>query len=311
MKNLLINEQFQKLISPLSADEFKQLEINCMAEGIRESILTWNGYIIDGHNRYHIAQKWDLDFKTESKNFKDENEVREWMILNQFGRRNLSNYQRSDLALKLEQLYSAKAKEKQKQAGGSLPQISAEAPIETRKELAKVAGVSHDTISKVKVIQNEAEDKLKTKLVNGEVSINQAYQEIKKQKAEEFKAKIEQRIEQKTNENPVSIEEQEMINKIEKGETVVINMNKHFHVLKYAKEKLLYQPIDRYSEWGNPFFLDSDGNRDQVCDGYAEYFKHKRSLHHKIKNLKGKVLGCHCAPLRCHGDHLKNLADEN
>lgn len=311
MKNLLINDQFIKLISPLSAEEFKQLEINCISEGIRESILTWNGYIIDGHNRYQISQKWNLDFKTESKNFKDENEVREWMILNQFGRRNLSNYQRSDLALKLEQLYSAKAKDKQKQAGGALPQISAEAPIETRKELAKVAGVSHDTISKVKVIQNEAEDKLKTKLVNGEVSINQAYQEIKKQKAEEFKAKIEQRIEQKTSENPVSIEEQEMINKIEKGETVVINMNKHFHVLKYAKEKLLYQPIDRYSEWGNPFFLDSDGNRDEVCDGYAEYFKHKRSLHQKIKNLKGKVLGCHCAPLRCHGDHLKNLADEN
>jgi hypothetical protein len=81
--------------------------------------------------------------------------------------------------------------------------------------------------------------------------------------------------------------------------------------LKYAKEKLLYQPIDRYSEWGNPFFLDSDGNRDEVCDGYAEYFKHKRSLHNKVKNLKGKVLGCHCHPLKCHGDHLKNLADEN
>ena len=63
--------------------------------------------------------------------------------------------------------------------------------------------------------------------------------------------------------------------------------------------------------FGNPFFLDTDGDRDQVCDGYIEYFKHKRSLHEKVKELKGKALGCHCAPLRCHGDHLKSLADEN
>jgi hypothetical protein len=102
-----------------------------------------------------------------------------------------------------------------------------------------------------------------------------------------------------------------LFDKIEQGETVVINMNLHFHVLKYAKDKGIYKQIDRYSEFGNPFFLDSDGTRDEVCDGYIEYFKHKRSLHSKVKDLKGKVLGCHCAPQRCHGDHLKKLADEN
>jgi flagellar biosynthesis regulator FlaF len=309
-----VKEEFKQLIPPLTKEEFKQLEDNCMKDGIREKIITWNGFIIDGHNRFEIATKWGLDYQTESKRFDSENDVKEWMINNQFGRRNLSNYQRSVLALELESVFSERAREKQIEGGkNKVVQKSEQAPMERKAitQISKVANVSHDTIAKVKVIQNQAEDELKTKLVNGEVSINQAYQEIKKQKAEDFKAKIEQRIEQKTNENPISIEEQEILNKIAKGETVVINMNKHFHVLKYAKEKSLYQPIDRYSEWGNPFFLDSDGNRDEVCNGYAEYFKHKRSLHYKIKNLKGKVLGCHCAPLRCHGDHLKNLADEN
>jgi hypothetical protein len=234
------------------------------------------------------------------------------MILNQFGRRNLSNYQRSILALQLEEVFKEKAKENQIRKPESVKQISAEQkPIETRKELAKVANVSHDTIAKVKVIEEKAEDTVKEKLLNGEISINQAYKEIKEKKAEEFKAKIEQRIDTKVKEKPISFEEREMLGKIEKGETVVINMNIHFHVLKYAKDKGIYKQIDRYSEFGNPFFLDSDGNRDQVCDGYIEYFKHKRSLHNKIKDLKGKVLGCHCAPLRCHGDHLKHLADEN
>jgi len=309
---LEIKEEFKKLIPPLTSEEFNQLEQNCLAEGIREAILTWNGFIIDGHNRYEIATKWNLDYETEDKRFNNENDVREWMINNQFGRRNLSNYQRSILALQLEEVFKEKAKENQIRKPESVKQISAEQkPIETRKELAKVANVSHDTIAKVKVIEEKAEDTVKEKLLNGEISINQAYKEIKEKKAEEFKAKIEQRIDTKVKEKPISFEEREMLGKIEKGETVVINMNIHFHVLKYAKDKGIYKQIDRYSEFGNPFFLDSDGNRDQVCDGYIEYFKHKRSLHNKIKDLKGKVLGCHCAPLRCHGDHLKHLADEN
>ena len=98
---LEIKEEFKKLIPPLTVEEFKQLEQNCLDEGIREKIITWNGFIIDGHNRYEIATRWNLDYKTESKYFKNENDVKEWMINNQFGRRNLSNYQRSFLALQL------------------------------------------------------------------------------------------------------------------------------------------------------------------------------------------------------------------
>ena len=179
--NIKIKEEFKQLIPPLTTEEYKQLEANCIEEGIREKILLWNEYIIDGHNRYEIAQNNNLKFETENKSFNSEDEVKEWMILNQFGRRNLSNYQRSVLALQLEDVFRAKAKEKQKEAGGALPQISAKAPIETRKELSKVAAVSHDTIAKVKKIQDKAPEEIKAKLSTGEVSINAAYKEIKKE----------------------------------------------------------------------------------------------------------------------------------
>jgi len=203
---LKIKEEFKKLIPALTKEEFKQLEDNCMAEGIREKILTWNGFIIDGHNRYEISKKWDLDFETENKHFDSEESVKEWMILNQFGRRNLSNYQRSVLALELEDVFSKKAKENQLSSlkkGASVPQISAKRePIETRKELSKVASVSHDTIAKVKKIQEKATDEIKEKLSTGEVSINAAYKDIKK---EEKKAELQQkkidyeiRVEKKT-----------------------------------------------------------------------------------------------------------------
>lgn len=186
MNKIEIKEELKQLIPPLTNEEYKQLESNCLEEGIREKILLWKNYIIDGHNRYNIAKQWNLDFETESKSFKNEDEVKEWMILNQFGRRNLSNYQRSVLALQLEDVFRAKAKEKERlrkttsqKSDESLKEVS------TKKELSKVAAVSHDTIAKVKKIQEKAPEEIKAKLRTGEVSINAAYKEIKKEEKKE------------------------------------------------------------------------------------------------------------------------------
>jgi N6-adenosine-specific RNA methylase IME4 len=138
------------------------------------------------------------------------------MINNQFGRRNLSNYQRSVLALELENVFKEKAKEKQKEAGGAVRQISDKAVIDTKKELAKVANVSHDTIAKVKTIQQKAAPEVKAKLETGEVSINQAYQEIKK---EEKKAERDQRIE----ETKQKIEQENLIQPDKKYHVIAID----------------------------------------------------------------------------------------
>jgi N6-adenosine-specific RNA methylase IME4 len=197
---LQIKEEFKKLIPALTPEEFKQLESNCISEGIREKIITWNDFIIDGHNRYEIATKWNLDYQTESKRFESENDVREWMILNQFGRRNLPIYERTKLVLQLENIFSEKAKESKiekvshfRNTGEVL--VNSPKP-DTRKELSKISGVGEQTISRVKLIEEKAPEELKAKLSTGEVSINQVYQEIKKEekKAERIEL-IEQQIE--------------------------------------------------------------------------------------------------------------------
>jgi len=185
-----INEDFKKLIPPLTQEEYKQLEDNILKEGIREKIITWDGYIIDGHNRFEIAQKWGLDCQSESMHFKDEDDVKIWMINNQFGRRNLIPYQRSVLALELEGLFREKAKENQGKRNDICQKSDKSESIDTKKEIANIANVSHDTIAKVKKIQEKAPEEVKEKLSSGEVSINQAYQEIKKA---EKKANFEQK----------------------------------------------------------------------------------------------------------------------
>ena len=196
---LTIKQEFKRLIPPLTFDEFKTLEANILNEGIRDPLTIWGDVLLDGHNRYEIAQKHNIPFTTVERFFETEDDAKEWMILNQFGRRNLSNYQRSVLALDLEHIFAEKAKANQAiQYKGkiSLPLTSAEVkPIETRKELAKIASVGHDTIAKVKVIQQKATDTVKEQLATGELTINKAYQEIKSaEKKEERKALIQTQV---------------------------------------------------------------------------------------------------------------------
>ena len=203
---LEIKEEFKKLIPPLTSEEFNQLEQNCLAEGIREAILTWNGFIIDGHNRYEIATKWNLDFQTKSKHFKDELDAKIWMVNNQFGRRNLQDFVKGELMKALEELEKQKGKEKQLQTlkkGIETPVLSIIDKTEThntRNIVAEKLGWSTGKKAQFDVIVKKAPEEVKEKLRTGEVSINQVYQEIKKEekkierdkKIEEVKAKIEE-----------------------------------------------------------------------------------------------------------------------
>ena len=211
MKQIEIKEEFKKLIPPLTKEEYKQLEDNCLEEGIREKIILWNNYIIDGHNRYNIAKQWNLEFETESKSFSSEEAVKEWMILNQFGRRNLSNYQRSVLALELQEVFKEKAqKSKAKKVSHfrNTGEVLATLPKpDTRKELSKVAQVGERTLDKVKKIQEKAPEEIKAKLATGEVSINAAYKEIKKEEKKEQRDKKIEEVKQKIqNENLAAID---------------------------------------------------------------------------------------------------------
>jgi N6-adenosine-specific RNA methylase IME4 len=195
-----ILQELESLIPPLSNEEFKQLERNILEEGIREPLITWNGILIDGHNRYRIAQEHDMNYETLEKEFENINRVKEWMINNQFGRRNLNSYVRTVLVLRLKEIISEIAKENQKggQGGVLLPQKSAEAnklENETRYKLSKIANVSHDTVSRVEKIEANATPEVKEKLNTGTMSINEAYKEIKKEEIELKRKEIRETFE--------------------------------------------------------------------------------------------------------------------
>ena len=67
--------------------------------------------------------------------------------------------------------------------------------------------------------------------------------------------------------------------------------------------------IGRGSQWGNPFVIGKDGDRDEVIDKYKDYIADHPSLLRDLVKLRGKRLGCYCKPLRCHGDVLVELIE--
>jgi hypothetical protein len=63
--------------------------------------------------------------------------------------------------------------------------------------------------------------------------------------------------------------------------------------------------IGRGTKWGNKFIEGVDGTREEVIQLYKEWFLDSPWLHgDTIRELQGKVLGCHCKPKPCHGDIL-------
>lgn len=96
-RQLRVDPEFRDKIPPLTPDEFNQLEQNIVSDGeIYEPIIIWNGTIVDGHNRYKIAQKHpEIPFKTREMNFPDKWAAFDWMYAKQLGRRNLSDENRT------------------------------------------------------------------------------------------------------------------------------------------------------------------------------------------------------------------------
>lgn len=74
--------------------------------------------------------------------------------------------------------------------------------------------------------------------------------------------------------------------------------------------------IGRPSKWGNPFShvrshfaRETTRTRDEAVEKYAAWIQTQPQLLSSLHELRGKRLGCWCAPNRCHGEILADLAD--
>lgn len=151
---LIIDKELQSLIPPQQPAEYQQLEENILRDGCLEPIDVWNQKIIDGHNRYKICKANGIPYEIREWNFMDKDEVKIWIIRKQFGRRNLNDVQRVELALVLEPIIAAKAKKRQGERTdlNIRPNFDECSRGRTDEELARLSGVSRTSVRRVKNI---------------------------------------------------------------------------------------------------------------------------------------------------------------
>ncbi len=178
---ITIDPEFKALIPPLAPEELEQLEANLVADGCRDPLVLWNGILLDGHNRHSICIRRGIAYTTTTVELKDRDAAIEWIILNQFGRRNITIFTRGELALRLEPIIAARAAAAQARKPQSvLLKSGKQKPVHVDKELAKIAGVSADTIAKTRDVQKHATEEVKTALrTSKDKSLNRVAKDIK------------------------------------------------------------------------------------------------------------------------------------
>lgn len=183
--DLKVNESLRALIPPLSPEEYSLLEKSLIWEGCRDKLITWQGVIVDGHNRYEICKKHGIEFEVEEREFENIIDARVWMRNNALGQRNLTIAWKIELELEnkkdLKQIGEEKSKQNLKQYKNTdvSPNDTSE-KHNTREEIAKNAGTSTGNVGMAEQLIKKAPELWK-KAKTGEIGISTAYKQVRKE----------------------------------------------------------------------------------------------------------------------------------
>jgi ParB-like chromosome segregation protein Spo0J len=279
-------------------DEAKLAEL---ADDIRKNgqlvpVWLYEGKILDGRNRWAACKIAGVEPKT--KEYTGDEPTAFAVSLND-RRRHMNKGALAAVAAELEPFFAADAKRRQRQHGGTAPGKPKTLPEkvpevkkgegDARKAAAVSVGVNDRYVSDAKKVKAESPEVFE-RLKAGKITLQDAKREVAKKPTDDWRQ-----------------DERDRQSQVNDGITVVANAAADKNLICWAERQGLAVRIDRGTRYGNPFILDEDGDRDEVCDAYERhYITRKPSITNRIDagELTGKVLVCHCYPQRCHGDCL-------
>jgi N6-adenosine-specific RNA methylase IME4 len=194
--DIIISDELRSLLPPLTSEEYRILEESIIVEGCRDPLLTWNNILIDGHNRYEICNRRGISFNVDEIEANSIEDIKVWIIDNQKGRRNLTDGWKFELAQVRKEIIAKQASENLKLsegrgATGERKPLSIVDkpfnPINTQKEIAAELGWSTGKVAMADKVWKDATPEVKEAIKKGDVSINQAYKEIKREEKKEEK----------------------------------------------------------------------------------------------------------------------------
>jgi len=212
---ITVDNELKSYIRPLKDEEFEKLKESILTEGIRDPLVIWQGILLDGHHRYKIAQEHNLEYKIVEIELQDKEAMKEWIIKNQLGRRNLTEQEVS--------YYRGKLYESRKRQGERTDLTCAKNlhKLKTADVIGKEYGVTGTTV------RNDAQFSLAVDKVAEEVG-EEAKRAILSGKANIPKKDVEKLIE-------IKQEAPEFIEPVLKGE---ITLSK---AIQESKKRLIEQ----------------------------------------------------------------------
>lgn len=178
-KGFVVLAELESLFNKFDKNQYEQLKDDIQRNGMNTPIMFLRSgeekIVVDGHIRLKIAVELNLDIIPEmelKEPFETFDEIKIWIVRNQCQRRNLSKNQRVRLAYSLKDSIAALAHRNLSLAGSN---GSVDVRINTLDEIAKIAGVGRTTISKYKFVEENATDETKQRMLEGDISINYAY----------------------------------------------------------------------------------------------------------------------------------------
>jgi ParB-like chromosome segregation protein Spo0J len=293
-------EDYARLIEDIRANGFDQ----------KQPVTLYQGEVLDGWNRTKACADLGITPPTVTFTGTDADAIAFVMRTNK--RRNLNSGQWACIAAEADDLLAliaqATEEERRKIQAASLKETNAQRAV-------SAAGVCNkELLQTPKRDPNEKATATKAaELFNtNRTYVNQAVK-MKEKAPEVFeKVKAGKMTMQDANKavraiptDPWLDDEKSRKEQVESGESVIANQQRDKNLIQWAERNGKAVRVDRGSLYGNPFVLGQDGDRDAVCDAYADhYLPHKPSIINALSSLKGKVLICHCYPLRCHAESL-------
>lgn len=286
------------------AEDYNRLLEDIKSNGYDKTqpITIYEGEIIDGWNRQRACD--ELGIKPQYVTFTGTDGEAIALVMRTNKRRNLNSGQWACIAAEADDLLAVIREQVEKER--------------IEKQKANAANQHQEALGKKLPQPSPAKDEQKTATKAAELfNTNRTYvnQAVKMKTAapEVFeKVKAGKMTMQDANKavraiptDPWGDDEKERKAKVESGQAVVANQQRDKNLIAWAEKNGKAVRVDRGSLFGNPFVLGADGDRDAVCDAYEHhYLPHKPSIMNALPSLKGKVLICHCYPLRCHAQSL-------
>ena len=142
MKDILqIKQEFEQVSIPLPKEEQEKLEERLIRQGCMEPIITWHGYILDGHKRYRTCNYEEIEFEVQETDFDTKEEAITWIC-----RERLSGMEHKNAAYRylVGKWYITQKEINRRLRKEKADEINARIPMDRMSVIAEIYGVAPD-----------------------------------------------------------------------------------------------------------------------------------------------------------------------